>query len=831
MSGEPPFSLDCRHRDLHVFGDGEAKVSVEAPVGLFTYARSIVKGFCRRGWLKPRSAPPLLQAVLVLLVSAASVAAQPQDPPRVALALSGGAAKGFAHIGVIQVLEEEGMPIDIVTGTSMGALLGGLYAVGYDGPALERLVTDTDLVGLVFGSSTPGGMSLTDAVMPGPTLLDIPTRGLSIKLPDGLLTGQRLIEALARMTWDYQGVTDFRDLPRSFACNALDVISGKPVILDAGYLPLALRTCMSLPSVFRPIYYEGAIYIDGGPHHTLPVPEAQHLGADIIIAVDVSGDVDPETGEVQLTPTGNDVNLLVLFEKSLGMVRRARAVEDRSVVDVVIEPHVTALPSNDLGATADWIAEGRRAATAALPEIRALIARHDLKPSPPIAPPSPAPVRIAAVRIDGVEGAALRLAERTTRLALPTEITPNRVDRLVNRLTATGNYDYVIPRVVPGTATTPGVLELSLIAKVPADRLGLGLRYDDLNGGEILAELSLRHRLRYGDRATFSARLGRQSQLLAMYTTPLGLGSPVEVGGRLALTEAPFETQLLAEAKRRSTVRQTVGTAALLAGWTPHPNLLAGASLEVGFGETAVEAFPVDSHSVFPGPDGVPIVLDLEGLKIGEAFASVSFFAELLTLDRLNVPTRGIRLRAEFEVGEGTVDESEFIERIEERFVPADSISYVEPASGPFQRALVDARVYVPLSRRLSLFGRVAYARGSGDGLPINRKANLGGIQTVTVLPGAFLPLYGHQPQTASGTNAWLNVVGVQGQVGASSFVRFLVNTGVAFEDSEPLAANALFGLGLDFVYQLPIGPLVLSLGTDRLERAPDFGLRVGYVF
>lgn len=766
---------------------------------------------------------------MVLVVSTA--AAQPQDPPRVALALSGGAAKGFAHIGVIQVLEEEGMPIDIVTGTSMGALLGGLYAVGYDGQALERLVTDTDLAGLVFGSSAPGGLSLTDAVTPGPTLLDIPTRGLTIALPDGLLTGQRLIEALARMMWDYQSVTDFRDLPRAFACNTLDVVSGTPVILDSGYLPLALRTCMSLPSVFRPIRYEGAIYVDGGPHHTLPVPEAQHLGADIIIAVDVSGDVDAETGEVQLTPTGNDVNLFVLFEKSLGIIRRSRAVEDRSAVDLVIEPSVTALPSNDLGATAAWIAEGRRAATAALPEIRALIARHDLKPLPAIPLPAFVPARIDTVRIDGVEGAALRLAKRTARLALPTDVTPNRVDRLVNRLMATGNYDYVIPRVVPGTAMTPGVLELSLAPKVPADRLGLGLRYDDLNGGELLAQLSLRHRLRYGDRATFSIRLGQQSQFLAVYTAPLGLTSPVEVGGRIGITNASFETQLLNETKRRSTVSQPVADAALMAGWTPRPNLLVGASLQVGSGGTTVEDFPVDTNSVFPGPDSTPIVLDLEGVEIGESFASGSLVAEVRTFDRLNVPTRGVHLRAEVEVGAGTVDLSEFIDRIAEQLsVPSDSVG-LSLASGSFQRVFVDTKAFVPVGPRLSIVGRAAYARGSGEGLPTNREANLGGIQTLTVLPGTFLPLYGHEPQAARGTNAWLGVLGLQWRSGTNSFVHLFANAGRVFDDDDPIAEGVLAGLGLDYLYRTPIGPLVLSLGTDRLDRLPDVGLRLGYVF
>ena len=180
----------------------------------------------------------------------------------------------------------------------MGALLGGLYAAGYDGRALERLVTTLDVSALIFGSSAPGGLSLAEAALPGPTLVEVPMRGLSLSLPEGLLTGQPLLELLAELLWDVHGVTDFRELPRPFACNAVDLVTGEGVMIDRGYLPLAIRTCMSLPGAFRPIHYEGGIYLDGGPDHMLPVPEAEHLGADLVIGVDVSGDVDPETGEV-----------------------------------------------------------------------------------------------------------------------------------------------------------------------------------------------------------------------------------------------------------------------------------------------------------------------------------------------------------------------------------------------------------------------------------------------------------------------------------------------------------------------------------------------------
>jgi len=776
-------------------------------------------------------------SLLVLFLSAwrsASAQHEPAHPSVVGLALSGGAAKGLAHIGVIQVLEEEGIPIDVVAGTSMGAVIAGLYSVGYDGQALEQIVTQRDLRGLLFGPSIPQGLNLSDAVTPGPTLVEIPTHGLSIDLPDGLLTGQALISLLAHLTWDYQGVTDFRKLPRPFACNAVELVSGESVIIDHGYLPMAIRTCISLPSLFRPVHQEGGIYVDGGPHHILPVPEARHLGADIIIGVDVSGDVDPETGEVRLTPTGNEVNLLVLFESAASAPRRARAIEHRKAVDVLIEPDITKISWSNLGAAADWIQAGRDAARAKLPEIRALLDR--VKPHPPPELPPMGLADVGEIRISGVEGGALRLAQSVGHLNLPAVLTPGQVDLLVQRLVATGAYDYVIPRIVPGEGDAPGVLELELTPKDPPDRVGLGLRYDDVIGGELFTELVLRHLLRYGDRATFSMRLGRQLQGIAVYAAPVGLNSPVEVGGRISATEVPIHAQLSATETRRSDVTQRVTEAALMSSWTPRPNVLLGIEVQGGGAVNAVDNFPIAANELFPGSDGSPVVLDLQDVQIEEAFVSGQAWIEGRTLNRLGVPTRGMRFRAEVELGTSNLDASELTDRLTVSLgVPVDTLllSRSEAGSERFERVRVDVEGYLPFIRHVSLLGRAVYARASGSGLPFNRETYMGGIQSATVLPGAFLPLYGHSSEAAMRPNAWIGVVGAQWHAGGELYLRLIANAGRTFGDGERVFDNdeTLTGLGIDCIYRLPFGPLALSIGAPSFDHAPDFGLRLGYAF
>lgn len=756
------------------------------------------------------------------------------DRPTVALALGGGAAKGFAHIGVIQVLEEEGVPVDVVAGTSMGALIGGLHAVGYTGRDLERIVLGLDVPSLIFGASDPPALTLGETLAPGPTLLDVPTRGLTPVLPDGLLTGQPVLELLARLMWDVQDVTDFRELPRPFACNAIDLVSGEGVTLDRGYLPLAVRVCFSMPGAFRPIHYQGGIYLDGGPDHMLPTEEAEALGGDLIIAVDVATDVDPETGDLRLSAEGNDVNLLVLFEKATGTTRRRRAKADRARADVLIQPDVAAVVTDGMADAAPWIAEGRRAATEALPQIRALLDANGIDRVGLAASPEPSrPVRVGEVRFEGVEGPALRLAEQVVALGLPADLGPDDVGRIVGRLMATGSFDYVVPRVERGRGGAPGVLGIRLVPKDPPDRLGFGLRYDDLNGGELLAQLTLRHRLRWGDRSALAVRLGRQSQALATYTMPLGLTSLAEVGAQIGVTEAPVSVTLLGEEKDRSVLTQRVAEGGLVASASPFSSVLVGVSAGGGLGRSEVAEFSVDENAVFPGPDGTPIVIDPEGVVLRERWASGTLFAEVRTLDRLNLPTRGVRVRAQAEGGQGRLDATEFSERVAEQAgVPRETLGLTDVRSGAFTRALLDGEVWVPVSRGVSLTGRAAYARGSGEGLPLNRRTFLGGIQTVTVLPGTFLPLYGHEPEALTGPNAWLGVAGVQVDTG-SLVVHLFANAGRAFGDDEAIvdSEGTLAGVGLDLSARTPIGPVTLSLGTDALDRLPDVGLRVGYVF
>ncbi|MBD3165280.1 hypothetical protein GF324_01660, partial [bacterium] len=216
--------------------------------------------------------------LLPLFLLPAFLAAAETDRPRVGLILSGGAAKGLAHIGVLQVIEEAGLEVDIVTGTSMGAIVGGLYSIGYTPDEIADIVRDTDWNVLFSDRSRRRETSMLLKPYESRFLVSLPVRDFKVDLPSGMITGQRAMAMLTQLTWPVHHIHDFSEFPRSFACVATDVETGEAVRLTDGFLPEAIRASFSIPSIFQPVTIEGRTLIDGYVARNLPAEDAEELG-------------------------------------------------------------------------------------------------------------------------------------------------------------------------------------------------------------------------------------------------------------------------------------------------------------------------------------------------------------------------------------------------------------------------------------------------------------------------------------------------------------------------------------------------------------------------
>ena len=239
----------------------------------------------------------LIVTVLYFLIFSVAVA---QDQPRkkVGVVLKGGGAKGFVHIGALKVLEEAGIPIDYIAGTSMGAIVGGLYAVGYDAGMLDSIATTQDWLYLLSDNVPRENLPspLKDAseryLISLPYQLELKKRSGKLSLPSGMVMGQNLYNLFLNLTIGYQDPMHFDNLPIPFGCIAADIRTGKEVALREGVLAQAMRASMAIPGMFAPVEIDSMLLIDGGIVNNYPADLVKAMGADVVIGLDILPDTD-----------------------------------------------------------------------------------------------------------------------------------------------------------------------------------------------------------------------------------------------------------------------------------------------------------------------------------------------------------------------------------------------------------------------------------------------------------------------------------------------------------------------------------------------------------
>ena len=278
--------------------------------------------------------PPVCTPASAPVVAEVAPAPKPTRPPRVALALGGGAARGFAHIGVIQVLEENGIHVDLVTGTSAGSLVAAMYASGRNGKELETIALNMD------------ESALTDWSFPG----------------RGMIRGTALADYVRAQV----GNRSFDQMKMPLGIVATDLDSGHPILFRRGDVGTAVRASSAVPAVFQPVKLGTHEYVDGGLTSPVPVRSAREMGADVIIAVDIS----------QLPDGGATGDALHMLLQTFSIMSRSINELELKEAEIVLHPKLTGVAGTDFTLRKKNIEAGREAALAALPAIRAKVAQQ-----------------------------------------------------------------------------------------------------------------------------------------------------------------------------------------------------------------------------------------------------------------------------------------------------------------------------------------------------------------------------------------------------------------------------------------------------------------------
>lgn len=250
---------------------------------------------------------------------------------KVGLILSGGGAKGFAHIGVLKVLEQAGVKIDYIGGTSMGAVVGGLYASGYNATQIDSIFQQTNFNELLQDYIPRKSKSFYEKRNDELYAISLPFSKFSIGIPLSLSKGLYNYNLLTKLTHNVRHIRDFNKLPIPFLCIATNIETGKPVILNSGYLPQAILASSAFPTIFSPVEIDGKLLIDGGVTNNYPIDEIKKLGAEIIIGVDVQDGLKDRKSLKEATKILIQIGNLQMIEEMKNKIAKT---------DIYIKPNV-----------------------------------------------------------------------------------------------------------------------------------------------------------------------------------------------------------------------------------------------------------------------------------------------------------------------------------------------------------------------------------------------------------------------------------------------------------------------------------------------------------
>lgn len=422
------------------------------------------------------------------------------DSLRVGLVLSGGGALGIAHIGIIQAIEEAGLRIDYITGTSMGSLVGGLYAIGYSSEQLMEIAISNNFRQLFIDRKNRRHISNYEKLFDERTIATFPVSRKGIDLPAGIIRGQSIHTYLSKLTWSTHGVEDFNSFPIPFAAIGTDIETGEAKVFNSGYLPDALRASISIPSLFTPHEIDGRKYMDGGLIRNLPVEDAINMGANYTIAVNVGTPLMPQDS---LNTLSSIITQTMLF-RVLDNVEIQKDLADY-YIDV---EELNSFSAADFHLSEQFIKIGKEVGQKHIEKFKELAALQSTPPQmrPGIGDPGNLPISQLIIEGNTIYDYEFirNLLEFTPGLSL----SPEMIEEKVNRLFSSQFIDLVTYRIIPNDDYFYS-LKINIHENI-RDEFKVGLRYESQTKASILLDGSFHNLIHDGSFTRAEIRLGER---------------------------------------------------------------------------------------------------------------------------------------------------------------------------------------------------------------------------------------------------------------------------------------------------------------------------------
>ncbi len=450
--------------------------------------------------------------VFTLFFSISLLAQTLQDEEiKVGLVLSGGGAKGFAHIGVLKILEEAGVKIDYIGGTSMGAIVGALYASGYSAQELDSIFTTINFKELIQDDLPRDAKTFYEKEDSERYALTLPFNNFKISFPQAISGGQNIYNELVKLLYHVRDVDDFNELPIPFLCIATDVETGKQVLLNKGYLPEAIMSSGTFPSLFEPTEINGQILIDGGVANNYPIEEVKDLGANFIIGVDVQDELSKRESLLSATE--------VLFQ-----INNYRTVQDMveksKRTDIYIKPDINGFSVIDFDLGRTIIQNGQIAAMEEFYVLKELAIKQNNKERKKFFMKPQDSIIVSRLKLLGNNNYSRGYVKGKLRFDLAQKTTFDKLQNGISNLAATKNF-----KTIRYELKSNGMGE-DLILKLKENPnkmfVRLGVHYDDLFKSAALINLTKKNFLMDDDVASFDFILGDNLRYTMQYYVDKG---------------------------------------------------------------------------------------------------------------------------------------------------------------------------------------------------------------------------------------------------------------------------------------------------------------------
>jgi NTE family protein len=725
---------------------------------------------------------------------------QTQVRPKIGLVLSGGAAKGLAHIGVLKVLKKAGIHVDYVVGTSMGSIVGAFYAMGYDPDTIEKIFLTSDWISLLTDEISRNSYSVEEKEEKQRYIVSFPLMEYVPKLPSGLKAGQNISNLLARYTVPYMKVKDFNELPKSFACIAMDIETGREVVLNSGHLEESIRASMAIPTVFTPVLIDGKLLVDGGLVNNFPADQLKIMGADIIIGVNLG--FKPYTKEELYS-------LKFIIEQSLLLPSSEKNKKNEALCNILIKPDVGDYSRADFKHTINIIEAGETAAMQHFSELKKLsdsISHFNPLPSEPIVE------RIDFIHIDTLEFEGLVNVSKDfirgrLRIIPPCQLPVNEIIKAIDRVYGSQFFEKITWRLDDNNVHSALVI---IAQEKNEDLLRIGGRYDSDFYANLLINIILRNKLIKGSKLSLDAILGQYRRIKFSYLVhtawnnkqsdyfssmaPLRLSMFPDIG--LNLEYNNFELFDYKEGNRIASYAYNQGKFGIFGLSNITNSVSLGASINVEFSNI--------SPRIFGAPNTPANVLN--------SLASFSGFINVDSYNESYYPNRGTKINVGIEWIKDLRDD--------------------KPSLNNALRFYSKLNFAIPIANRFTLIPSIFTGIVKGDSIPRQYYLYCGGLNNSNINPGTF-PFIGRQFMELSARSMFLAGLNIQCQIGKNHYITLRSNIGnTADFYSDLINFNSrISGIGISYGYNSFAGPFEFSLMRSFESEKYMSYVNIGYWF